>query len=162
MAAVSDVRPEHQVSEAVWRWEADNLLVRPSHWWCHGRGGGRDTNPVLKKCYLMEEELEASLKEQFQKFNIQFHIIPHTFLMVLLNLILHAEYDHFSLCSPPPNSWPKLLFPIFCIWALSLFLLSSHSILKFSSLISFLLKTKQPTCNQCKHIDGAQNMVRPA
>lgn len=31
----------------------------------------------FKMCYLMVEELEALLKEPFQKCNILFHILPH-------------------------------------------------------------------------------------
>lgn len=63
----------------------------------------------------MMEELEALLKEQFQKCNIQFCILPHISNGAAQPLILHAEYDHFSLSTPPPNSWPKWLSPIFYI-----------------------------------------------
>lgn len=61
---------------ALCRWESDNLLVdRSSDWWWRGPEGGREIQ--FKRCYLMVQEPEALLKEQFQKFNIQFYIPSH-------------------------------------------------------------------------------------
>lgn len=87
-------------------------------------------------------------------------IFSHIFLMVLLGLILHAEYDHISLCSPLTNSWPKLLFPILC-FGCSLFsprILTSHSILKFCFLISFS-ETKNNQCAVDAKSLGTQRMA---
>lgn len=52
-------------------WWTDPLTDGGVTW----RKGGREIQ--FKNRYLMGEELGALLKEQFQKFNIQFRILPH-------------------------------------------------------------------------------------
>lgn len=70
-------------------------------------------------------------------------VFLHTFLLCL---ILHAENDRFSLSSPPPNSWPKLLSYWLC-WALSLSVsVSSPPLIYFlNSPLYFLLPKIQTT-----------------
>lgn len=136
MAAVCCVIKAESIHGAVWRWEADYLLVdRPSDWWWRGLEGQREIQ--FKMCYLMVEELEALLKEQFQKCNILFHILPH---------ISDGAVQPHSPCwiwslfimqsSTQQLAW--IAFPQFLCWALFFpWVLVSHSISKFCFLISF-------------------------
>lgn len=99
--------------------------------WPVGREGGREI--LLKNCYLRSWR---HYSRSSSRNLISISVFSHIFLMVMLSLILHAEYDHFSLFSPQPNSWPKLPPhpPFSALGTLSFPQHTpSHSILKMSS-----------------------------
>lgn len=124
VAAVCSVMMKAEsIHDTVWRWEADYLFVdRHSDWWWRGLGG--QTEIQLKTCYLMVKEPEAELKQQSQKCNI-YSVFPTHHWSVPFGLILLAECDPCSLCRPPPNTCPKLLYPNFCVGPFHFFLETS-------------------------------------
>lgn len=127
------VESVHGCMEIIW-WQTDPLT--------NGDVARREAEKSSFKSAIWWWRSQRHYSRSSSRNLISNSIFSHRFLTMLLSLILHAEYDHFSLCSPPPNSWPKLIFPIFCTGrSLSLFspprFLLTHSVLKFYSLISF-------------------------